>query len=84
MIAAGPYLLANGNLSALEELLRRADNDPSIETLILVCWIISNKENDPQTKTIFSLVHLLMNDHLMYKIYKIKLMNNFLMKLSRK
>ncbi len=36
MIASGPYLLANGNLSALEELLRRADEDPLIQTLILV------------------------------------------------
>jgi len=36
MIASGPYLLANGNLSAFEELLRRAEEDPEIQTLILV------------------------------------------------
>jgi hypothetical protein len=36
IIAAGPYLLANGNLSAFEELLRRAEEDPMIQTLILV------------------------------------------------
>lgn len=46
MIAAGPFLLANGNLSALEELLRRAEEDSTVQTLILVrsslsaipCW----------------------------------------------
>lgn len=37
MIAAGPFLLANGNLSALEELLRRAEEDSEVQTLILVC-----------------------------------------------
>lgn len=36
MAAAGPYLLANGDLSAFEELLRRADEDPAVQTLILV------------------------------------------------
>lgn len=36
MAAAGPYLLANGDLSAFEELLRRADGDPAVQTLILV------------------------------------------------
>ena len=36
MVAAGPYLLANGNLSAFEELLRRAEEDPAIQTLVLV------------------------------------------------
>ncbi len=36
MIAAGPFLLANGDLSAFEELLRRADDDPTTQILILV------------------------------------------------
>lgn len=36
MVAAGPFLLANGNLSALEELLRRAEEDPSVQSLVLV------------------------------------------------
>lgn len=36
LIAAGPYLLANGDLSAFEELLRRADEDPAVQTLILL------------------------------------------------
>ena len=36
MIASGPYLLANGNTSALEELLRRAEEDSLIQTLIWV------------------------------------------------
>jgi hypothetical protein len=36
MIAAGPFLLANGDLSAFEELLRRAEEDSAIQTLILV------------------------------------------------
>ncbi len=43
MIASGPYLLANGNLSALEELLRRAEEDPLIQILILVGIYFSNK-----------------------------------------
>ncbi|CAF1260599.1 unnamed protein product [Adineta ricciae] len=36
MVAAGPFLLANGNFSALEELLRRAVEDPSVQTLVLL------------------------------------------------
>ena len=36
-VAAGPFLLANGNLSALEELFRRTEEDPTVQTLILVC-----------------------------------------------
>jgi hypothetical protein len=36
IVAAGPFLLANGNLSAFEELLRRAEEDPEVQTLILV------------------------------------------------
>jgi hypothetical protein len=44
MIAAGPYLLANGNLNAFEELLRRAEEDPMIQTLILVCRLIFEGE----------------------------------------
>jgi len=78
MIASGPYLLANGNLSAFEELLRRAEDDPKIQTLILV--IIFEKKTKDLLKHSFSLVHLLMNVHHMYKIYKIKHMNKYLMK----
>ncbi|UJR33361.1 hypothetical protein I4U23_020809 [Adineta vaga] len=36
MMAAGPFLLANGNLNALEELLKRADEDSTIQMLILL------------------------------------------------
>ena len=36
LVASGPFLLANGNLSAFEELIRRADQDPVMPTLILV------------------------------------------------
>ena len=36
MIAAGPFLLANGNFNAFEELLRRTQEDRSIQILILV------------------------------------------------
>jgi len=39
MVAAGPFLLANGNFSAFEELLRRAEDDSSIQTLILVFFV---------------------------------------------
>ena len=36
LVASGPFLLANGNLSAFEELLRRVEQDPAMPTLILV------------------------------------------------
>ncbi len=44
MIASGPYLLANGNLSAFEEFLRRAEEDSEIQTLILVIIFLKNKK----------------------------------------
>lgn len=36
MVASGPFLLAQGNFSALDELLRRAEEDSSVQALILV------------------------------------------------
>ena len=83
MIAAGPYLLANGNLSALEELLRRAEEDPDVQTLVLVCRENFGEEIGGES-IIFSWDHFLMNDHRMCKIYKRKRTNNFSMKSSRK
>ncbi|CAF0819314.1 unnamed protein product [Rotaria sordida] len=45
MIAAGPFLLANGNLSAFDELLRRAEDDSSIQTLILLGPFIDERSS---------------------------------------
>ncbi|CAF0929823.1 unnamed protein product [Adineta steineri] len=45
MIAAGPFLLANGNLSAFEELLKRAEEDLSIQSLILLGPFIDERSS---------------------------------------
>ncbi|CAF1214864.1 unnamed protein product [Rotaria magnacalcarata] len=45
MIASGPFLLANGNLSAFEELLRRAEEDPSVQSLILLGPFIDERSS---------------------------------------
>ncbi|CAF2325762.1 unnamed protein product [Rotaria sp. Silwood2] len=45
MIAAGPFLLANGNFSAFEELIRRAEEDSSIQTLILLGPFIDERSS---------------------------------------
>lgn len=36
LVAAGPFLLAQGNFTAFEQLIRRAEEDPTIQTLILL------------------------------------------------
>ena len=36
LVASGPFLLAQGNFNAFEELLRRAEDDSTIQTLVLV------------------------------------------------
>ncbi|CAF4384281.1 unnamed protein product, partial [Adineta steineri] len=45
MIAAGPFLLANGNLSAFEELLKRAEEDLSIQSLVLIGPFIDERSS---------------------------------------
>ena len=55
MVASGPYLLANGNISAFEELLRRAEDDPTVQTLILVCRFIFRRMIDERKISAWSI-----------------------------
>ena len=83
LVASGPFLLAQGNSTAFEQLLRRAEEDSTIQTLILVSSSLSPRKPD-WIDSFRSSALLSTNDRRTFKTFKIKRTKKFSKKWSTK